>query len=102
MTVLGQRATGDAVRIPAGTCAIGSDEHYAEEAPRRRVDVDEFWIDRFAVTNREYDAFVAATRYVTVAEHRSTWRTTPVHPRPTSFRAPWSSPAPPARSTCGT
>ena len=68
MTVLGQRATGDAVRIPAGTCAIGSDEHYAEEAPRRRVDVDEFWIDRFTVTNREYDAFVDATRYVTVAE----------------------------------
>jgi formylglycine-generating enzyme required for sulfatase activity len=32
------------------------------------VTVDGFWIDRYAVTNREFDRFVEATRYVTLAE----------------------------------
>jgi formylglycine-generating enzyme required for sulfatase activity len=67
MTALGQ-TLGGATRIPGGEYAVGSDGHYAEEAPRRRVRVDEFWIGRYAVTNREYDEFVAATGYVTVAE----------------------------------
>jgi sulfatase modifying factor 1 len=68
MTTGGERTSDAAVRIPAGEYAVGSDEHYAEEAPRRRVQVAEFWLDRHTVTNREYAAFVDATRYVTVAE----------------------------------
>ena len=32
--------------IPAGTFAMGSDDHYPEEAPAHRVAVDGFWIDR--------------------------------------------------------
>ena len=47
---------------------MGSDVHYAEEAPSRVVAVDGFWIDRLQVTNRAFAAFVAATGYVTVAE----------------------------------
>ena len=47
---------------------MGSDAHYPDEAPSRRVTVDGFWIDRFQVTNRRYAAFVEATGYVTVAE----------------------------------
>ena len=47
---------------------MGSDVHYAEEAPSRVVSVDGFWIDRFPVTNRRFAAFVAETGYVTVAE----------------------------------
>jgi len=47
---------------------MGSDEHYPEEAPTRRVTVDGFWIDRHTVTNREFDRFVRKTGYVTVAE----------------------------------
>jgi len=42
----------DMVRIPGGTFRMGSDKHYAEEAPVHRVTVDEFWIDRTPVTNR--------------------------------------------------
>jgi formylglycine-generating enzyme required for sulfatase activity len=57
-----------AVRVPGGDYLLGSDEHYPEEAPVRRVHVKEFWIDLFTVTNREYAEFVAATRHVTVAE----------------------------------
>jgi formylglycine-generating enzyme required for sulfatase activity len=47
---------------------MGSDGHYAEEAPAREVEVSGFWISPAAVTNAEYAAFVAATGYVTVAE----------------------------------
>lgn len=54
--------------IPGGTFRMGSDEHYAEEAPAHMVAVDGFWIDRHEVTNRDFAAFVDATGYVTVAE----------------------------------
>src|SRR4029077_7494675 len=66
MTALAGGPAPDPVRVPAGTYRVGSDAHYAEEAPARSVQVDEFWIDAYAVTNREYADFVAATRYVTV------------------------------------
>jgi len=59
---------GDRVWIPGGQCVIGSDRHYREEAPARKVEVQGFWIDRFAVTNAQYSAFTEATGYVTVAE----------------------------------
>src|SRR4029079_1413771 len=57
-----------ASHVPGGEYAVGSDAHYAEEAPRRRVHVGGFWLDRHTVTNRQYAAFVDATRYLTVAE----------------------------------
>jgi formylglycine-generating enzyme len=47
---------------------MGSDEHYPEERPTRRVQVDGFWIDALETTNREFTAFVEETGYVTVAE----------------------------------
>ena len=55
-------------RIPGGTFRMGSDRHYADEAPVHRVTVDAFWIDRVPVTNREFRKFVRATGYVTFAE----------------------------------
>jgi formylglycine-generating enzyme required for sulfatase activity len=54
--------------IPAGEFLMGSNDHYPEEAPARRVSVDPFQIDRFQTTNREFAAFVQDTGYVTVAE----------------------------------
>jgi len=56
------------VSIAGGEFRMGSDEHYPEEAPVHRVRVDAFGIDRFAVTNARFAAFVEATGYVTVAE----------------------------------
>lgn len=56
------------VRIEGGRFLMGSDEHYAEEAPVHPVLVDPFWIDIHAVTNDQFAAFVADTGYVTVAE----------------------------------
>jgi formylglycine-generating enzyme required for sulfatase activity len=54
--------------IPGGAFTMGSDAHYPEEAPLRRVAVDGFWIDETPVTNRDFARFVGATGHVTVAE----------------------------------
>jgi formylglycine-generating enzyme len=54
--------------IPGGTFAMGSDEHYPEEAPVHEATVDGFWIDRVTVTNRDFARFVKETGHVTVAE----------------------------------
>ncbi|MBS0319308.1 MAG: formylglycine-generating enzyme family protein [Proteobacteria bacterium] len=56
------------VRIPGGTFRMGSDSHYAEEAPAHNVRVDGFLIDRYAVTNADFRKFVDATGHVTLAE----------------------------------
>jgi formylglycine-generating enzyme len=47
---------------------MGSDDHYAEEAPVHRLTVDPFWIDRTPVTNRQFRDFVRATGHVSFAE----------------------------------
>ncbi|MER8563228.1 formylglycine-generating enzyme family protein [Mesorhizobium sp. M0578] len=56
------------VWVPGGTFLMGSDSHYPEEAPAHRVKVDGFWMDKFTVTNRDFEQFVAATGHVTLAE----------------------------------
>jgi formylglycine-generating enzyme required for sulfatase activity len=56
------------IAIPGGTFRMGSDRHYAEEAPAHRVTVDPFFIDATPVTNREFRRFVEATGHVTFAE----------------------------------
>src|SRR5439155_17093986 len=58
----------DMVWVPGGTFLMGSDRHYAEEAPAHRVRVDGFWIGRHPVTNHEFGRFVEATGHVTLAE----------------------------------
>ncbi|TXN24045.1 MULTISPECIES: formylglycine-generating enzyme family protein [Methylobacterium] len=55
-------------RIVGGTFRMGSDRHYPEEAPTRRVALDAFRIDEAPVTNARFAAFVAATGHRTVAE----------------------------------
>src|SRR3954454_1353320 len=57
-----------AVDLPGGSFTMGSAEHYPEEAPTRRVQVDAFSIDATAVTNLDFAAFVDVTGYFTVAE----------------------------------
>jgi formylglycine-generating enzyme required for sulfatase activity len=73
MEVADQRTSIDAgraamIRIPGGTFRMGSDRHYAEEAPAHRVTVDGFWIDATPVTNAQFRAFVKETGYITWAE----------------------------------
>jgi formylglycine-generating enzyme required for sulfatase activity len=59
---------GELVWIAGGEFTMGSDRHYPEERPARRVLVDGFWIDRYQVTNDDFADFVADTGYITVAE----------------------------------
>jgi formylglycine-generating enzyme len=54
--------------IPGGEFRMGADDAYPEEAPVHTVAVGGFWMDRYAVTNAEFAAFVAAGGYGTVAE----------------------------------
>ena len=56
------------VWVPGGIFSMGSEEFYPEEAPRRRVSIDGFWMDDHPITVAEFRQFVAATGYVTLAE----------------------------------
>jgi formylglycine-generating enzyme required for sulfatase activity len=63
------------VWIPGGTFWMGCENCSMPDAtPAHLVAVDGFFIDRTPVTNREFERFVAATKYVTVAER-------PLNPR---------------------
>jgi formylglycine-generating enzyme len=56
------------VWIPAGTFVMGSNHFYPEEGLAHEVTVDGFWMDRYTVTNADFQRFVEAAGYVTVAE----------------------------------
>lgn len=62
------RAPGDMVQLPGGSFLMGSNDHYPEERPARKVRVGAFAIDRHAVTNRQFARFVEATGHLTLAE----------------------------------
>jgi formylglycine-generating enzyme required for sulfatase activity len=55
-------ATDGMAWIPGGRFLMGSNDHYPEEAPAHRVNVDAFWMDRHAVTNADFRRFVEVTR----------------------------------------
>jgi formylglycine-generating enzyme required for sulfatase activity len=67
-TMPGKPPFKDMVWIPGGTFLMGSDHHYPEEAPAHQVAVDGFWVDKYAVSNAQFQRFVNATGYVTLAE----------------------------------
>jgi formylglycine-generating enzyme required for sulfatase activity len=54
--------------IPPGSFEMGSDAGPPDERPRHRVTLKGFWMDRYEVTNAEFEKFVQATGYKTVAE----------------------------------
>ena len=56
------------IRIPGGEFQLGSERGYADERPVQTTKMDSFWIDRTEVSNAQFAAFVAATKYVTDAE----------------------------------
>jgi formylglycine-generating enzyme required for sulfatase activity len=41
--------------VPGGPAVIGSDDHHANEKPRHTVEISTFYIDRFEVSNRQYE-----------------------------------------------
>jgi formylglycine-generating enzyme len=56
------------VHLAGGIFTMGSDRHYPEERPAHRVRVPPFWMDRCAVTNRQFSQFIESTDYVTLAQ----------------------------------
>ncbi|MFS4439569.1 formylglycine-generating enzyme family protein [Paracoccaceae bacterium GXU_MW_L88] len=58
----------DMIAIPGGRFAMGSDDFYPEEAPRREVEVAPFHIAAHAVSAADFAGFVSATGYLTTAE----------------------------------
>jgi len=53
------------VQVPAGEFLMGSNDSRAnkEDRPQHSVDVPEFWIDKYPVTQAEYAQFVVAKHY---------------------------------------
>jgi len=49
------------IRIPAGTFTMGSSDGDADEKPVHQVSLDEYYIDKYEVTNRQYKRFCDAT-----------------------------------------
>lgn len=60
--------------VPGGEFTMGADYKEAkfDERPPHRVKVNGFWIDETLVTNKQFQAFVDATGYVTTAEKAPT------------------------------
>ncbi len=57
--------------IPPGEFWMGSEEPmFPDSHPVHRVRLDGFWIDKTLVTNQQFEKFVMATHYVTVAEKK--------------------------------
>lgn len=63
------------VLIPGGSFFMGTNEMeaYAVEKPAVKREVAGFWMDETEVTNAQFDEFVKATGYVTVAERPVDW-----------------------------
>ena len=61
--------------IPAGLLNMGGDNKQAskDEFPKHEVAIEAFWMDETEVTNRQFEAFVKATGYLTVAERPIDW-----------------------------
>jgi len=76
--------------IPGGEFAMGApdprglegggNQSFADARPIHRVFVDAFWMDATEVSNAQFEKFVKATGYVTVAEKRPTKEEFPTAP----------------------
>ena len=62
---------GTFVTVPEGLVEMGANAMYPEEEPARIVHVAAFSMQVHEVTNAQFERFVAATGYVTDAEHSS-------------------------------
>ena len=53
--------TGAMVKVDAGTYRVGRDSPGGNYAPAQSIDIKQFWIDQYEVTNAQYAAFLAAS-----------------------------------------
>ncbi|MCK5527644.1 MAG: SUMF1/EgtB/PvdO family nonheme iron enzyme, partial [Candidatus Latescibacteria bacterium] len=57
------------VKVPAGEFTMGSEQGYEDEKPQRRIPAEAFLIDRFPLTNGQYQRFIDDGGY----EKREYW-----------------------------
>ncbi|MFH1982932.1 MAG: SUMF1/EgtB/PvdO family nonheme iron enzyme [Pseudomonadota bacterium] len=55
------------IHVPAGEFTMGSDR-YSAEKPIQKIFLDDFYIDKYLVTNAQFQKFITATGYKTNAE----------------------------------
>ena len=68
---------GEMITIPAGPFLMGNDEGDEDERPAHTVELPEYQIDKYEVTNAQFALFIVETGYVTDAElagEGKTWR----------------------------
>lgn len=63
------------VKVVGGSFMMGGDNDQAveDEYPKHKVAVNEFYMDKYEVTNEQFRKFVEATHYKTVAERAPDW-----------------------------
>ncbi|XP_026328558.1 formylglycine-generating enzyme-like [Hyposmocoma kahamanoa] len=67
-----KRGVRNMVIVPAGIYQVGTDDVIVDsddEGPKRLVELDSFYMDKYEVSNEEFSRFVAATYYKTTAEN---------------------------------
>src|SRR5688572_26216983 len=69
-TSSGSSWTNDMVWIPGGAYWMGSEDGHPDERPVRQITVNSFWMDKTEVTNEQFEQFVKASGYVTMAERK--------------------------------
>lgn len=67
-TKISPKDGAEMVYVPAGLFKMGNDDGYSDETPVHEVYLDAFWIDKYEVTNAQFQKFVEATGYKTDAE----------------------------------
>lgn len=71
----GDTSLNGMVFIKGGTFTMGGDNNQAsaDEFPKHKVQVEDFWMDATEVTNAQFQKFVEATHYITTAEKKPDW-----------------------------
>ena len=67
------KRTNQMVRIPGGTYTMGTDKQVFVadgEGPQRQVKVDPFYLDKYEVSNAEFELFINQTGYKTEVRER--------------------------------
>ena len=65
-----KRWTNGMAWVPGGTFWMGSTNANPDEEPVHEVHVDGVWMDKTEVSNEQFEKFVQATGYVTLAERK--------------------------------
>jgi formylglycine-generating enzyme required for sulfatase activity len=75
ISVSSDASTKGMVLIPGGTFMMGGDNKQAseDEYPKHPVTVNAFFMDATEVTNAEFQKFIDATGYITIAERKPDW-----------------------------